>query len=182
MSGVDYLTFILGMTKALSWPISALIIFALTRKHILALLTNLKKLKHGDLEVNFQEELDEVKSQESATGADVSAIPSDPKILQLAEQFPKLAIIEAWQRIERLVTILSDVPNKLMPPPRWPSWAVENKLISTEQSYQYLQLKNLRNIAVHSHEHQLTSGDAYEYVELAQALQNHLEKKLLEKS
>jgi hypothetical protein len=175
---LDALTFIAELVKALAWPGCIVALGYLFRENIRQLFSNLRTLKRGDWEITFKDVIAEAKDEAAAAGVPTDEVPRDPRLLELADQHPKFAIIEAWQRVERLIKDLARFfGESSSPAERWDKWIVQREVLSVEQRALLRYLRELRNIAVHSGR-ELTSEDAYNYIDLAQSLERTLKDKL----
>ena len=106
---MSVLEFIVALIDSLAWPLAVVVLFVLFRGQIVALLSLLRRIKYGDLDVYFSEQLEEVESQVQSipTGNHVPAV--DDRIREIASISPRVAIIESWLTVEAAVKALSDV-------------------------------------------------------------------------
>jgi hypothetical protein len=168
--------FIVEMTKAVAWPIAALSIAFIFRKTIPNLIERLSSLKYGGFEAAFANQAASIA--ENITGAPTQTPPfvdsNGEKLLSLAQDSPRAAILEAWLQIERKLhelarikqidTNIQNNPTLLLRSLR------EGKAISHETERAVNGLKQLRNLAVHAHGDDLSSQKAIEFVTYASAL------------
>lgn len=126
---MDWMTFVVGVLKAIAWPATLLLLVFLLRKPIRDLVPLVRKLKVKEFELEFahavaqlgvdmQPELkesipssragtlDEARSQSSKISAPVAAVVRAAKarreeeVLRLASLSPRAAIMEAWAEVE----------------------------------------------------------------------------------
>ena len=101
---MTWLAFITEMTKATAWPVAVVIILAIWRKTLPNLIERLRSLKYGAFEAAFTEQSVQVAENISGASQPLSTSAStitDDKLLRLAQQSPRAAVIEAWLQIER---------------------------------------------------------------------------------
>lgn len=63
---MDVLTFISELIKSLAWPVAIIILVILLRKPIVELIPLLRRLKYKDLELEFSQEVTELKAEVEA--------------------------------------------------------------------------------------------------------------------
>jgi hypothetical protein len=68
---MDWMTFIVEMTKALAWPVAGVLGIFYFKGEVAKLLPRLKKLKHKDTELEFAERVEELVKNVAATGEEL---------------------------------------------------------------------------------------------------------------
>jgi len=63
---MDALTFISELIKAVAWPVTAIALVVLLRKPIVELIPLLRRLKYKELELEFAQEVSELKAEVEA--------------------------------------------------------------------------------------------------------------------
>jgi len=132
---------------------------------------SLKTLKHGDTEFNFSQEIGDARADVVDAGLASQDIPNDPKLLDLASSHPRLAVIEAWQRIEAVLHKLSAEDSDLGG--KYVSHIYrklrDREMISKSNYYLIRELRSLRNKAAHIGEEQveISAADAYDFIEMS---------------
>ena len=108
---MSILEFTVALIDALVWPLVVVVLSVLFRRQIVALLPLLRRVKYGDLDFYFSEQLEEVESQVEAIppGNHVPAVAD--RVREIASISPRVAIIESWLTVEAAVKALSDVGN-----------------------------------------------------------------------
>lgn len=185
----DWVTLITKLVSALAWPLTVLIIIYLLRKPLNELLPKLLRLKYKDLEVSFDKELKEAKDK-----ADTSELPKVDKLagyspivekrdrlFELARNYPRAAIIEAWTQLEASIgnalyahniTTYNERTSGLI------SYKNSAKLLFKNKP-QYLSyfnsLLDLRNKAVHTDDIEIDHNKAVSFIELALRLVAYIE-------
>jgi hypothetical protein len=179
---MDSLTFVVEMTKALAWPLTAIGAVVLLRAALLELIPTLRKLKYRDLELEFGRQLDQVAAMAEEAQLPVQAVPPAlpapqptrvPSDLQaVAEIAPRAAVLEAYRRVEQAAD--QALRRSGTEPPRSPRarrHVLESKGIVTSSTGALLEdLRSLRNLAAHADDFSLTPAQALEYAELSQRL------------
>src|SRR5271165_5108819 len=104
--GVGWLAFIASLVRSLAWPAAVVaIVLVLRRPLVAALNRGVRRLRAGPIEVEFDEELAEVR-QELAQAPELREAPEasgqslDEELARLTEVSPRAAVMEAFARIE----------------------------------------------------------------------------------
>ena len=169
---MDWLTFISKIIDSIAWPGAVILIALIFRNEIGKLLRLIRKLRHGDLEVTFGEELEKAREESEELGSPIDTpaeIIRDQELLNLAKNHPPAAVIEAWKDIEKELIQLGRRKNQLQinrPHQVFSQMRNDNEIGPTAGKL-YQRLRSLRNKAVHQSDFKLTEGQALEYVELA---------------
>ncbi|ELC0660802.1 hypothetical protein SD340_004182 [Vibrio fluvialis] len=179
---MDWLSFISDIVGSLAWPIATIVIVFVLRQKIESILNNLKKVKAGPLEAEFERQVESLRISTESYIDEKPISEFEKKLYQLSEINPRSAILEAWQGIEasarRLVIEkglyeagpesrpLLDVFRALS----------KNKLISEAEILLFHELRGLRNSAAHDESFLPTKESALNYVEMARGLRSSIEK------
>ncbi|WP_440900408.1 hypothetical protein [Actinosynnema sp.] len=173
---MTWLTFISQMTSALVWPVVVLIIVLVLRKPIGQLLTDpgLKKIKAWQ----FEAELDRVRSQAVEQLETASPPDEAPRVIaeELAadvSQAPVVAVLEAHRAIERElrdIVASSGETTTRASAAGLARLAAKKGLISEASVRSVEGVSHLRNLAAHGNARAITSEQAAEYVQLADAV------------
>jgi len=173
---MSWLVFIAEMTKALAWPLVALVALVVYRNPLLGLVRRLRSFKYREAEAVFDEQA--VRVAES-----IAVIPQrslaavsdqvDEHLFELAQLSPRAAVVEVWARIEaRLRDMLP--PQAAVAQPRTAHEMIkvlrEADLINHATETALRGLMQLRNLAVHSHEDELSAQKALDFITLANAV------------
>ena len=173
---MDWLTFIVEISKAWAWPITAIGLFLLLKKAIPILVERLHSLKYGAFEAKFAEKSATIAESISKASLqlDVAQPESDEtKLLHLAQQSPRAAIVETWVQLEQKLLELSNkshTSEDKMNVGEMVRILHQNKTINTETLKAVEGLRQLRNLAVHAPSKDLSSQKALDFVTLAQAI------------
>lgn len=182
---MDALTFISETVKSLAWPAVVVFLVIFLKKPITELIPLLRKLKYKELEIEFSEEVAELKAEAAAltlkvgTPTIVQALPQS-RILQLINFSTRVAIMEAWLEVETAATeVASSLWNEPKNDafknfPKLGEYLLKCNVIDNKQLDTFNKLKQLRNKAAHVDELHLSEEDAKSYVELALALAAHI--------
>jgi hypothetical protein len=180
---VNWLAFVASLVHSLAWPAGVVIVVTVLRRPIGAALgRGVRRVRAGPVEVEFDQELAEVREElqrsPELAAADVPTLGGGSlpeELARLAEVSPRAAVLEAYARIEaRLIEML--YPEGLESP-RGASGrslahlAHRNGLISDETLSAVEGLSVLRNLAAHSPTTDTIGVDrARDYLALADAV------------
>lgn len=182
---MDALTFISELIKAIAWPATAIVLVVLLRKPIVALIPLLRRLKYKELELEFAQEMSELKAEVEAIakekGEDAPSIAStSSNLLNLVAFSTRAAIMEAWLEVETAsVAVASSFwgksPNEAFRNmPKLGEYLLQCKVIDEKQLSVFNKLRQLRNKAAHAQDLDLNENDARSYVQLASDLARHI--------
>lgn len=182
---MDVLTFISELTKALAWPLALVILVILLRKPIIEVFPSLRRLKYKEIEVEFAQEVSELKAEVEAIAEEKgeeapSIISTSSNLLNLVSYSTRAAIMEAWLEVESSsVSVASSFwgqpPNNIVRNmPKLGEYLFQCKVIDENQLSVFNKLRQLRNKAVHAQDLELSEDDAKSYVVLAADLAKHI--------
>jgi hypothetical protein len=189
---MDWLSFISKVIESIAWPATVAAVVFILRDSIEDLIKPLNKLKYGELEVEFGEEMQAVEKsaneklpelQESSDQATVRE-----RVIELIPISPKAAIIEAWRNLESTAIEASNIANikltdtALRKPIYIGGALYKNGIIDEESMQLFTKLRQLRNEAVHYEKMIVSPVEALSYINtslrLAQSMKvNALTKK-----
>lgn len=179
---MDGFLFVSNMTESLAWPLATVVIVIILRSKIESILRNLKKLKAGPVEAEFERQVESLRISAESYIDEKPITDLEKKLYQLSEINPRSAILEAWQGIEASARKLV-VDNGLyeVGPESRPLLDVfralsKNKLISEADILLFHELRGLRNSAAHDESFLPTKESALNYVEMARGLRSSIEK------
>ncbi|KAB7704017.1 hypothetical protein GBN26_00040 [Plesiomonas shigelloides] len=182
---MDGFTFTSEIVKALAWPSTMIGLVFLLRKPIVELVPLMKKLKYKELELEFSQEVQDLKSKindalpEKDNQSSVS-LSSTSKALDLVSYSTRAAIIEAWIELEAAAI---EVANSFWSPshsdvfrnyPKLADYLHQCKVLDDKQLEIYKKLRQLRNKSAHAEDLSLSENDARAYVEMASNLTKHI--------
>lgn len=158
----------------------------LLRSELSNLLGRVTKLKHGESEIEFGKLIAEARSDEEAElqeGKELSS-PGLDRLIKLAEQTPRGAILDAWLQVEeelnnyaRSVPIGIEPTNNAIDLIHQLEWVgMEVPGVGRGVLRMAGKLCRLRNEAVHLGDREITAEDAVEYIHLAERVKNRLEE------
>ena len=164
-------TFVVEMTKALAWPLTAAAIAITFRTQLEKLLERLAHLKALGVEADFGDKLDEVEENLPAEtkGQSKAAAAADAASLVDTNLPPDYLIIDSWRKLENRLTALSasrglgDRRGTFRDP-----LLIAKRLEIPNEALKSIQaLRSIRNDAVHSTATKPTMTDAIRYASLA---------------
>jgi hypothetical protein len=182
---VDTLSFISSLVHGLAWPTTVIVGVLLLRKPLLDALRTLRRVKYGEIEANFSEQIDKAagaaeRSFPATAGQSRPVLPSEA--VAQAEASPRSAILEAWLRLSS--SALAALRRKGVPLGEaradYPVAVVEkalrdSKLLPVDQIALLSKLRDIRNQAVHN-PIAPTPGQALEYAMVAARLTSALDR------
>lgn len=181
--------FIASVIASLAWPAVVLVLALTLRTSLVDLIVRLRKFKHKDTEIEFEERVKEIEAQV----APVKKSPSTPTQTGRLEQIdrlydmvtisPRAAIVEAWIFVESALSrIASQIEGFEKNWRSIPSTALlgilRDRGVIEDRIYKALQeMRMLRNRAAHTEEIALTADGASRYLDLAKEVISTLEEK-----
>ncbi|OOE57993.1 hypothetical protein [Salinivibrio kushneri] len=186
---MDALTFLSEIIRSLAWPVTVVVLVFVLRRPIVELIPLLRRLKYKELELEFSQQVSELKAEAEAISEaeageheekEERASPSSSRILNLVSFSSRAAIMEAWLEVESAaIAVASSFWNQ--PPsdtlknyPKLGEYLLQCKVINEKQLDIFNKLRRLRNKAVHAEELELSEKDARAYVQLALDLAEHI--------
>lgn len=174
------MAFVASLTHSLAWPAGAVVVVIVLRRPIgRALNRGVRRLKAGPVEVEFDQELAEVreelrKSPELAA-VEVPALAGrlSDDLARLAEISPRSAVMEAFIRVEARLSELvegSNEPTRYRSARQMARLARDRGLISDETLTAVDGLAILRNLVAHSPSEEIDAERARNYLALADAV------------
>lgn len=175
------------MVDSLAWPASAVVIVALLRRQLAALLQSpLSRLRAGPVELEWVREAEKVGENVAALNVLPAATMEDPetdRLAELADSAPVIAVLQGFALVERELRAIAELAGSLgpvVPPGRRTGTPVgsladilaRHELISEETAAAVRGLSTLRNLAAHDTGSgtSVTVERAREYIALVEAV------------
>jgi hypothetical protein len=179
--GSGWLEFISSMVSSLAWPVAVVIIAFAFRTKLSDLLSKVQKISWGDASIDLAEKLDDAEAASKEIAEEIvvrePAVPDD-RFSKLVEISPSAAILDSWQRIERLLNerFVDEFLSGKRP---ISAHAVFRKLhregkINSSTFNLLRELQQVRNIAVHEGEQGVTPTDAFRFYNMSKLLETAL--------
>ena len=176
--------FVIQLLEAIAWPVALVVGITLFRRPIIKLIPTLRSARYKDLELQFGKRLDELGSQaEKAELPEPEARPAwvyeSPDewtfrdyIERLAPISPRVAIAEAWRRVELALRDAASrrgqrIPGDVMTLSRQ---LESGGILPRDAASLVRDLRPLRNQAIHAHELDLDPEQAIEFAALAERI------------
>ena len=174
---MDALTFIVEITKALAWPLAAVVVALMFRQQLRALLARIRKGKVGFTEFEFEQEVKELVDQ---TPQQPLSSPSiDRPTIALATNSPRVAVVEAWLNLESAAFKLARKHDINQPRTLSPTSLIrsldKSGVVNNDEVALFNDLRVLRNQATHDLDFSPSPESVLNYVQLAYTLQKRLE-------
>jgi hypothetical protein len=180
---MDWKTFFAEIISTLAWPIVIIFVILQLKDKVGDLLPRIKKFKFKDTELEFIETIQELSEESKDTSPIKSkeTVKSKTILYNLANISSRSAIIEAYRLLEVMTVKSIEIayPELEQKNIRNQSQLIKmlgEKILNSEQHFQLIELRNLRNNAVHNEEFSLTGEPINTYIDLALSLMDILEK------
>jgi hypothetical protein len=185
---VNGLAFVASLVNSLAWPAAVgLAVIVLRRPIGVAFSRGVRRLRAGPVEVEFDQELAEVREELRRSPELAAAAPPllpvslAEELARLADVSPRAAVLEAFARVEaRLVELLDSAgveSFRAVGGTALARLAHRHKLISDETLTAVEGLSVLRNLAAHSPADEIGAERARDYLALADAVLYALREK-----
>ncbi|MDD2369317.1 MAG: hypothetical protein PHQ90_08450 [Sulfuricurvum sp.] len=174
---MDWMTFITKIIDSIAWPAAIVLVIWWLKSHIGQLIPFTKKFKYGDLEIEFEQQLKELKKEAEASKLEHATPERDSSemlsyLSETADVSPRAAIVDAWVGLE--LTAFNSagqlgIENNKRPMPfsRLIAALESEGIIKPKDSNILKKLMRLRNEALHSPNFNITKKEAQEFAELA---------------
>ena len=172
--------FMASLVRSLAWPTAVAVVVVVLRRSIGdALRRGVRRLKAGPVEVEFDEELAEVRD-DLARSPELATVDTRPapaglgdELGRLVDLSPRTAVMEAFARIEaslrdRLAEAGVATPDR--GGPALARLACQHRLISEESVRAVEGMAVLRNLAAHGRADEIDTARAEDYIALADAV------------
>lgn len=185
---MDWMTFIVEMTKALVWPVTVVIAVFYFKGEVAKLLPRLKKLKHKGTELEFAERVEELAKDVAASGGELQPpahgerLSNDYGVLmRLSDISPRAAVMEAFRTVEgaaarALSKAYPELREKDAIPPIQLIRLLRGKVLDDDSSRQLSELRILRNKAAHDEQFSLHGMPIEAYIDIALTIASLLER------
>lgn len=178
---MDALTFISKLVEALVWPAIVVWLLWYLKEHLPALARSLRKLKFSGVEMEFEKQAEKLATETE------TAIPATPpfedpaiaRLRQIGEISPRAAIVEAWVRVEINAAEVVRRAGLQMPTAPGPLQLLSSLkqlgVLTAPQVSAFRHLRELRNMAVHAMDMDVTPEAVNQYIVSAVAMAGYLE-------
>lgn len=176
---MNWMEFVIQLLDKLAWPLLALLALLTLRQPLAELVSQAKRLKYKDLELEFDQDLQAVSKEAEAAFPELSA-DKRSRLLSTVKHLPNTAIIEAWdmldQAAERLIRQQVEGAD-LNVPTRYKTMGsilAQNDLLDTKKLKLFTELRQLRNKVAHARGFSVGQAEAVLYIELCCRLTEYL--------
>lgn len=188
VKAMSWKQFVASVIAAVAWPTVVLILAFTLRTSLVELIVRLKKFKHKDTEIEFEERVKQIEAQVApvkkspATAVQTGRLAQIDRLYDMVSISPRAAIVEAWIFVE---ASLSRIANQIDGfEKNWrsiPSTALlgilRDRGVIEDRIYRALQeMRILRNRAAHTEDLVLTAEGASRYLDLAKEVISTLEE------
>lgn len=171
---MDWLTFISEVIQALAWPLTVVVIVFILRDELSRLMHNIKRFRHKDTEIDFEQSLREISAEIALDNNDEARSPEQPDDLAILS--PRGSIIESWLRIEGALIDYNQrhkitARDNIDKSDRTEILQILDRDILSKSSIHALdKLRRLRNEAVHMTDSGISTSAANKYRQMANRL------------
>ena len=189
---MDWMTFITKIIDSVAWPAAIVLVIWWLKSHIGQLIPFTKKFKYGELEIEFEQQLKELKKEAEASKIEHHTPERDSSemleyLSETADVSPRAAIVDAWVGLELtafssagLLGIGND--KRPMPFSRLVQVLESEGVIKSKDALILKKLQRLRNEALHSPDFKITKKEAQEFSELARDMADLIAGECVQKS
>ncbi|MGX9518991.1 hypothetical protein ACWX0P_09290 [Vibrio mediterranei] len=173
---MDKYIFISEMTKALAWPATLIIALLILRKPMTSLIPFMRKLKYKELEMEFSEQVQALKSEAQID----EASDIDSPAMNIISFSTRAAVLEAWMELESAAASLAasfwstSNTSPFKNHAKLGRYLHQSGVLNEAQLKSFDELRKLRNHLVHTEEVELTENDAKAYIMIASSLVNQI--------
>ena len=176
---MDALTFVVEMTKALAWPVVAVIALLVLRAPLSKVLLSIAK-NNPYFRAKWNGKELEIGARDVLRRSEAIDTPAEPNRLEEskseAQISPKSTIVEAWRDVEESATASLGI--SMFTSPADLKADLESSNILDKNKFQlFTDLLELRNKAIHIPETAIGTSTAIEYSEAASKLAAYIRKK-----
>jgi hypothetical protein len=170
---MDIFTLISNVIGSLAWPVATCILVFMLKVDIGKALSNIRRLKHKDTEIDFGKELKETATVASESGSLPNDDTPNDSFNELALLSPRGAVIESWLKVEKSLQEFAErhgIETDIKKP-----FTIQN-IMWNDLDYNALgkgtikileRLRRLRNEAVHLQDSNISHESAKEYQSLS---------------
>ena len=163
---MDWLTFISSLIGSLAWPAAIVAVALVFRSQVTHLFKSLTKLKWRYVEAEFGEQVDQIRDEVQEVGGDPKFRdePVEPRLLQLAEEHPHLAVLEAWKQLEQAMVELSIRKlgaQRTKSPLSHIEAVLSAEIVPPSMVRAIREIREVRNRAAHDLDFSISKGRAY---------------------
>lgn len=172
---IEYLKLLVEVIGHIIWPLSFLVIFLIFKKEIKSLIKRLKSAEIKDFKIELEDKIDDIKKEAINYGVTMAYPPETlENEFNPTKQLPKsYVIIETWKEIEILIRELDDRKkyNNISDSINYLS---KNQKIQKYLANMILDLRELRNIAVHKSELMISEEDYQNWISISKSVIDRL--------
>ncbi|MCA0363034.1 MAG: hypothetical protein LCH67_03265 [Bacteroidetes bacterium] len=164
----------------LAWPMVFLIVFLYFKKEIKSIISRIKTAEIKDIKFELNDKVEEIKKE--AVNAGVTMFyPIDlieREFDKTNEKSKETQIIEAWKRIETSIIKIDKRQDKSNKFDDSLNYLVKNNLIEKYLANLIIGLKELRNLAVHSENINVTDEEFQNWISISKSVIDRLAPKI----
>jgi uncharacterized protein YutE (UPF0331/DUF86 family) len=168
---IEYLKLLVEIIGHIIWPVSLLVLFLIFKKDIKSLIKRLKSAEIKDFKIVLEDKIEDIKKVAINNGVTMAYPREDlEKEFNPTNQLPEsYVIIETWKEIEKLLKEL-DNRDGFRNPTDSINYLIKNNLIQKYLAKIILDLRELRNIAVHKSELSISDEDYQNWLSISKSV------------
>jgi hypothetical protein len=167
---MDWLTFFSSLIGSLAWPATVGMVVIIFRSQVSSLIKSVSRLKWREVEAEFGEMVEQIREdvRQIENNPNYRDEPVDPKLVNLLEAHPHLAVIEGYKTLEKAIVDLSvsklqtdrklllyDHLNALM----------KAKILTLSMNNALKEIWEVRDRAIHETDFTISKGQAYVFLD-----------------
>lgn len=179
---MDWLQFFASIVGSVAWPAAVVALAFLVRNPLAKLIPRLRSVKYGELHLDIADELERVKGQVGTNSETPGALAEEPPISfrSLAQADPRAAILSAWLPVEielneitakAGIQLRAGISSLRQLQPLQQQGILDQLTIQT-----LINLRRIRNKAVHVTEESVSFDDAMNMAEMCQWVSAQLKR------
>jgi len=186
---MDWKQFFAALVGSVAWPTAIIITVLLLKTPLAKLLPKIRSFKYGDLHIDLEQQLAEVKAEVTASEPEPllaeQPLPP-PSALQLAAISPRSAVLMAWLEVEKTIGEIASQHN--LTTMTGPNGLIRPMMIGESMRHLYdkgiineltfntfRKLNRIRNEAAHMTSKEIEYDEAVSMAEMCQWLLKSLE-------
>lgn len=174
---MDWKTFIASVISSLAWPGILAIVFIRYHSEILNLIRSLKTIKAGEVELSFNDGVQELQK----IAEDLENKNLDEEKLSKILEHPREFVLGTWIKLEDSIRALAASRTEIDHEERKVEYLTEllldKKLLTKDEYYLIFKLRTLRNRAAHLADFEFDTSSVIEYEKLTDDISQRILKK-----
>lgn len=178
---MDGLTFFSKLIESLAWPAIVVWLIWYLKEHLPWLVKSLRKVKFSGIEMEFEKQVEKLaaETQSAITTESPTEDAEIARLKQIADISPRAAVVEAWVRVEtNAAEVIRQAGHRMSNAPgplRLLNSLQQLGVLTAPQVSALHHLRELRNMAVHGADMDVSAEAVSQYIVSAAAMAGYLE-------